>query len=624
MEPIWTEFVQELGTEIRHREHGGAEAFAHLKPNTYRCVAEPYSDEAFRLWDEARRTVGDDPEILHHLAIMHHARAIDLEHGSEPSRSDDDWRAADHIWAKLCESALFWTDFAAFARVDTTLIDEARRDLAERCVRMHLAIAFEDIQSGEAIALERCRFHLDMAISSPFPIEVVEVVRANAYAREMTAVQAVAWQDGCLDQDVLDHAIASIKKYLDVDPTYLPALRDLTSFLDRRQLCFVQEMNSLSAQLGSDNVAYSNCALRSVVHDIRAVSYVEPILKGFDELPQSQQYPVLERLVLWFDRLGMHCAKLDRYDEAIANYDRAIAFAEQHNYDNIKEMTELHEERLIALLKQVDGFDHCSDEHSRKLLDQRMAEISAEPDPPPALLLRRARLYLRRGDLDRAEADALALQAQLAAGMVESIGEIVRETDDLLDEIEVAQVTSRLKVPIESQNWPLVLATLEPHPRRSHPSLALLEIRAYCTLGRGSEARTLLQDLHRRLKETPNPALEFILEQAEDLVRFLPPEQGTTLDEATLLDEAGDPAGAITICDGLIAAEPANCEAYLLRARCRDRVGDGIGARADLDHAEEVGLERGDPAILVQINEMRASLESGDFVATMAREKGIW
>src|SRR5882757_4834378 len=51
----------------------------------------PYQPEAFKIWDEILRRTPDDVETLHHLAIMHHARAFDLEIGTEPSKSNADW-----------------------------------------------------------------------------------------------------------------------------------------------------------------------------------------------------------------------------------------------------------------------------------------------------------------------------------------------------------------------------------------------------------------------------------------------------------------------------------------------------------------------------------------------------
>lgn len=624
MEPFWKKFVEDLETELRHRRHGDADGLALLQPNAYGCTAEPYTDEAFRYWGDALATDGDDPEILHHLAIMHHARAIDLEHSSVPARSDEDWRTADRLWAMLYDSASFWTDLVSAARVDSSLIDSTRRDLVERCVGMHMAIAFEDGQSGVAADLERRRFHFEMALSSPFPTEVVERARGKAYAGHVAGIQPHAWEDSCLDQDVLDQAIVAIESYLDVDSQYLPALRDLISFLVRRQECFVQEMKSLSAQLGSNNLAYSSCVLRSAVYDIRAITYIEPILVQFRDLPLSQQYPVLESIVIWFDRLGMACANLERYDEAIGYYDRAIDFANQHDYDNVKEMAELREERLEALINQVEQLDQRTDAQSRRLLDKRMAEISEDLDPPPAIQLRRARLYCRRGELDRAETDVQALQVRLAGGLIESARELAQEAANLQEEIEIALVIQRLKGPIESEDWHRVLAVLEAHPHRSHPSLALLEIRACCALGRGSEARVCLRNLKHRQEECPDAALEFIVEQGERLVQFLPPEQGNPLDAATRLNAAGDSAGAAGICDALISADPEHLEAYLVRALCRDRMGDGIGARADLTHAEQTALERGDPALLERINGLRASLVSVIPSGPAYQEGGRW
>lgn len=608
MRPIDTDFVMDLRAELQHRGHGTTGGFALLEPNPYGCPAEPYTNEAFAFWEQARVVVGDNPEILHHLAIMHHARAIDLEHGSEPALSDEDWRTADRLWAGLCGMDRFWTGLAAFARVDSSLVEEVRRDLAERCVRMHLAIAFEDRLSEAAASLDRRRFHLDLAVSSPFPAEVVERERADAYARQVAGIQPQAWDESCLEQEPLDGAITTVRAYLDVDPGYLPALRDLSSFLVRRQTCYVQEMNSLEALLGPRNAAYYSCVQQSAVHDTGAVGYLEPILERFEELPQSQQYPVLQSLVLWFDRLGMACGNLERYDEAIMYYDRAIAFAEQNDYDNLKEMTELREERMTALIEHAAHLCHPTDARERQLLERRKAEIAAEPDPPPSARLMRARFFHRNGELDRARDDALAVLGQADAGGIPA--EDVPEVERLLEMIEVAQVVRILDGPVGSGDWQDVLAVLAATPRRSHPSLAFLGIQACVALGRVDEARARYRELELGQEEPPDPARALLLRQAEQLLESSFARTGSIGEGASRADVGGDPSDDARRLDELVAAEPKNVETYVMRSRCRARAGDGLGALSDLVSAERIARERGDPVLLERINGLLRALDS--------------
>ena len=93
-------------------------ALRHLGPSDRMgWLSAVYHDEPFRAWQKLLQSSPGDLETLHHLAIMHHARAIDLEASESPKQSDPDWEAALGYWTRLWQSDAFWDRIAALANV---------------------------------------------------------------------------------------------------------------------------------------------------------------------------------------------------------------------------------------------------------------------------------------------------------------------------------------------------------------------------------------------------------------------------------------------------------------------------------------------------------------------------
>lgn len=78
-----------------------------------------YCPKAFDIWCRQLELLPDDPLTLHHMAIMHHARAFDLEAGPKPTESDADWGAAMGFWHRLHAMDTFWDNLTAKACAGT-------------------------------------------------------------------------------------------------------------------------------------------------------------------------------------------------------------------------------------------------------------------------------------------------------------------------------------------------------------------------------------------------------------------------------------------------------------------------------------------------------------------------
>ncbi len=115
------------------------EALALLGLNQGRAERS-YDDKAFDIWTAQIKKHPDDVETLHHLAIMHHSRAMAREEGRSPRDADSDWQAAMNYWSRLLESEPFWVDYIAKkACVDDDFkpMERLRAELPAILLRIH-------------------------------------------------------------------------------------------------------------------------------------------------------------------------------------------------------------------------------------------------------------------------------------------------------------------------------------------------------------------------------------------------------------------------------------------------------------------------------------------------------
>jgi tetratricopeptide (TPR) repeat protein len=104
--------------------------------------ALPYTDEAIREFHAALTLFPDSPQVLHHLAIAHHARAWDLELQGD-SRAAREWELALGYWRRLVASGEFWVEQtrklqACDAKASPAVLELARRDVLENLLDIHV------------------------------------------------------------------------------------------------------------------------------------------------------------------------------------------------------------------------------------------------------------------------------------------------------------------------------------------------------------------------------------------------------------------------------------------------------------------------------------------------------
>lgn len=379
--------LDELGAELKVRDRPERRAWTALGPTRNGWTARPYDDQAFRLWKEVLRRFPDDLSSVHHLAIMHHARAIDTEQSDHPARSDDDWRKALTHWHRLFEADEFWAELSERVDAEPDPVPQVRQDLAEQLLRMHFDIALDENSPHH-----RARFHVRLALDSPFPRELVEGVRLRAYERAVADLDPAVWRPGTLDPETLRPAIAIVIHYLDLDEDCAAALNDLLKLLKRLESGQVNQANGVSEP---DELSRALDEIRTTAQQYDGyISRLEPLLLEADE-PDDL---ALSDLVLWHSRAAQAFQMASAHDAAVRYYERALRAAEVGADPRAGEM---RAEWLLATV--LAAREHATDDVKQA---RRLLKYSEKfTDLPVLVLLLRAQVGEALGDLDEAEHD---------------------------------------------------------------------------------------------------------------------------------------------------------------------------------------------------------------------------
>lgn len=320
--------LDELDAELKVRDRPERRAWNALEPNRNGWPSRVHDDQALKLWHAALRRFPDDLGTLHHLAIMHHARAIDTENSGRPSESDEDWRRALAYWHRLFEADEFWAWLAEHVDVEADLLPQVRQDFAERIIGLHFDIALD-----ENSPRDRARFHVRLALDSPFPSELVERVRIRAYEQATAGLDSAVWHPDTIGAEALRPAVETVTGHLERDEECAPALRDLLGLLRRVQAGQVQQANA-SADPDQRRAALNEIRATARRYD-GYVARLEPVL-----LEVAEQDPLLSDLVRWYSWAGQACDASRSFEEARGYYERALRAARAGADPRIAEISE--------------------------------------------------------------------------------------------------------------------------------------------------------------------------------------------------------------------------------------------------------------------------------------------
>jgi tetratricopeptide (TPR) repeat protein len=182
--------------------------------------ALPYTEAALAEFAAAHRRDPDDINITHHLAIAHHARAWDWELQGD-ARAAAEWELALGHWRTIVAAGEFWAGLkskmlACDPNADTTVLDEARRDLLEHLLEVHVEFVRHYCGNEEP---QRATAHVGIVQRARIPPAVKKRLVGKVYeAMTGTVPDAKAAGD-------FDNALTVLERFLALFPDYLPALR---------------------------------------------------------------------------------------------------------------------------------------------------------------------------------------------------------------------------------------------------------------------------------------------------------------------------------------------------------------------------------------------------------------
>jgi tetratricopeptide (TPR) repeat protein len=277
-----------------------------------------YSKRAFEIWQKQHELFPDDPLILHHMAILHHARAFDLEATSKPSESDADWAAAIGYWSRLQGMDAFWDKLTAKACAGTVrqdVIKKLREEFPQRILAIHYDIAL-DKETREK-RKSRAKFHVAMVHKAPFSAHDRAEAQRAAYNRYIQAVPDEVWQPNELRENVLAEGQKAIVEYLDFDPGCVPALEDALR-LQRR----VQRSRNTKWRAMSPDDPQRQALLLLEKKDADAW---RPFFDQLVSLADQLEDDVREDLSGWYAGRGHDLCALDRHEQAVTFFEQAVA-----------------------------------------------------------------------------------------------------------------------------------------------------------------------------------------------------------------------------------------------------------------------------------------------------------
>ncbi|MGH3784988.1 MAG: hypothetical protein ACRDRG_00180 [Pseudonocardiaceae bacterium] len=179
----------------------------------------PWTEQAEAIWTRAS---GSDPWRDHHLAILHHAKAYDLETAGR-REAFQHWTAALRHWSAVHADDAFWARMAEHlsermgAEIAPGVIAGVRARLPRELLEPHRDL----IAAYQASDPERARSHMSVLTSAPFDPDVIDRIR-----RQFTEEVLAAVPEAVMTAD-FERMIARLRRWQHIDQDNAHLLRSL-------------------------------------------------------------------------------------------------------------------------------------------------------------------------------------------------------------------------------------------------------------------------------------------------------------------------------------------------------------------------------------------------------------
>jgi tetratricopeptide (TPR) repeat protein len=179
----------------------------------------PWTEQAEAIWVRAT-----DPDLWrhHHLAVLHHAKAYDLESGQSPEALQH-WSAALQHWSEVHADDAFWARMARHLsehmgiEVRPDVVAKVRARLPRELLEPHRDL----IAAYQASNPERARSHMRILKSAPFDRDLIDDLRLQ-FADDVMATIPDAVETA--DFKVM---IAELRRWQHIDENNAHLLRSL-------------------------------------------------------------------------------------------------------------------------------------------------------------------------------------------------------------------------------------------------------------------------------------------------------------------------------------------------------------------------------------------------------------
>ena len=514
-----------------------------------------YQQDAFQIWTDLLKTESEDVEAAHHLAIMHHARAFDLEDGSSPDRSNADWEGALAHWSTLWKNEEFWLRAVRHAhrgekrddREEARRLESARRlrhDFAFDLLRVHFDIALDE--QTLARRFDRAKYHVKLALSSSFPDEIKADVRRTAYEAFVKEVPEAVWNPDTLVPEVIKKGTDRIEKFLEVDPDCWHALSDLLRLLLRQLRATWTDLHAIDAEARTERLG--------MLHRLRDSAtawrpYLDRLASQIDRAAGVEQSEIRSKLCLWYRVMGMVHADLERYDEALALYAQGAGVGSPADEETIRcrrGRGEVLAQKAAALAQRVadsmsgksrkalsadraieerlrDARTACDD--VRRIADLSMQAVYTLAQAYTLIDQFETAIALCRKAIDAPPDDAMSHQeAGREGGGIAAIQKLLRIIEQRQKRHKLETLLSDAKESMADDDYPSAVRAFD-EAARIAPDLALvffLRSQCYLHLNRLREARAdleTLRDLASEREELLGLAqLEAAIGDAEEVI----------------------------------------------------------------------------------------------------------
>jgi tetratricopeptide (TPR) repeat protein len=559
-----------LADELRAAANPHRAALRTLEMDALGHVKRVYHDNAFAVWLDIAREYPEDLQAVHHLALMHHARAIDQEAGWFPDRADADWQAALERWAQLWREQAFWRSladkvYAGEPEPDREAAAERlRAELPAGVLRVHFEVAFD----GATLAKTPWRgpLHVQLALASPFPDDVKARLRQEAYeAFVVRALPDEVWTSS--DPAVVEAGSERLSAFLAVDPDFVQALTDLLSLQDRA----VTAAFTAYQAAGSGKAEQDDEIQRLRRFAERWRTHLDRLARFIDAVDDTNRDGVRDQLCRWYWVMGMVHGRLNRDDDAIAFLDSGVRIGTPGGSD-IKQC----QDALVALrCRAARDAAGEADSPSEKQSARAQCDPLRRPGLPIDAACLLAQAYALLDDFATATAichDTLAKPPSHDPDGLERVQETLARVELRRQQHQIRGRLDEAQNLIQRKQFAKAVAVLDEVIARG-PQVAAYFLRCRChlTLGAATEARRDLREFER-LASTPEEhrlaaeAGEAVRELQDEIDRFgdkgrLLLSQAIQAANADRLPEAAD------LLQRAIAAAPRAGRAHLERQR---------------------------------------------------------